>query len=71
MPKLRLAKISGFEGLQKLEMQIEIETGYEIDLNEEFKDEVGQRVKNQNDLLFELCKSEEFPKENPYKVPMM
>jgi hypothetical protein len=52
-------------------MQIEIETGYEIDLNEEFKDEVGQRVKNQNDLLFELCKSEEFPKENPYKAPMM
>ena len=67
LPKLRLAKVAGFEGVQKLSMLIAVEFGIGmIDLQEYFQDELDQRTRDQNELILELCKTELLPKENPY-----
>ena len=69
LPKLRLAKVAGFEGAKKLSMQVAAEFGTgKIDLQDYFQDELDQRTKDQNDLVLEICKTELLPKDNPYAV---
>jgi hypothetical protein len=62
MPKLRLAKVKGFEGLKILNIKINRKRAAvglkPIDLAVYFSDECEFRQADQNDLIMELCRSE-------------
>ena len=63
LPKLRLAKVFGFKGTKAINMQVNFERKTQgldpINLEEYFSEELDQRVKDQQDLLIELCKTDQ------------
>lgn len=70
VPKFKLAKVSGFEGIKNLNMKISREflNGDTINLQDYFSDELVQRTKDQSDLLIDICKADfkVAESENPY-----
>lgn len=65
VPKLRLARVYGFEGVKNINRQLNQKRRKhmgklytEIKLEEYFLEEIEHRMKDQSDLVLELCKAE-------------